>query len=81
MKRLEKVPRKHRKDVAGKLLQLAASLQARREELGLTQEQLAEKLNIHEVTLRTIESGRRYPSLPMLFHISAILGLQIQVKG
>lgn len=80
MKRLEKVPAKFRKDVSEKLRFLANSLQKRRKSLGLTQERFAEELGISEVTLRAIEGGRRFPSLPMLLYICNALGVQVEFK-
>lgn len=55
-------------------------VQARREKLGLTQEELAEKLGISTPTLQFIEQKRRYPSLPLLFYICAYLGLKVEIR-
>lgn len=80
MKRLERIPAKYRKQVGAQLKALSLLIQARREALGLTQEKLAEELDISAVTLKTIEQNRRYPSLPMLFYICDYLKLEIQIK-
>lgn len=79
MKRLERIPAKYRKEVNARLKSLSQTIQARREEMGLTQEKLAEELDISAVTLKAIEQNRRYPSLPMLFYICDFLKLKIQI--
>ena len=79
-KRLERVPVKYRKQVRQRLTELSKTIQARRESLGLTQEELAEQLDISVITLQFIEQRRRYPSLPMLFYICSFLNLELQLK-
>lgn len=46
-------------------------------EAGLTQEELAEKLNIHRTYMSFIERGLRNPSLLMIFKISRILKIKL----
>lgn len=45
-------------------------IQQFRKERGLTQEQLAEKLNVSENTIAKIESGLRRPSIDFLLELS-----------
>ena len=45
-------------------------IQQLRKERGLTQEQLAEKLNVSQNTIAKIESGLRRPSIDFLLEIS-----------
>jgi transcriptional regulator with XRE-family HTH domain len=72
-KRLEKIPSKYRKDVLKKLKSISTSIQQKREEQGLTQEELAEELGISVMTIQFIEQGRRYPSVQMLLYIYTYL--------
>lgn len=50
----------------------------RRQELGLTQEALAEKIGVSVVTIAAWERGRRYPSQPTLQRLYEALGLDAQ---
>lgn len=56
---------------------MSEKLQAKRHELGLTQEKMAELLDVSPETIRFIEQNRRIPSLPMLIRIAKILKLEI----
>lgn len=46
-------------------------------EAGLTQEEMAEKLNIHRTYISFIERGERNPSLLMIFKISRVLKIKL----
>ncbi|RHW37290.1 XRE family transcriptional regulator [Neobacillus notoginsengisoli] len=50
---------------------------AARKEMGLTQEQLAEKVGINRAYLANIENGKNTPSLEVAKNISAALSLSI----
>jgi transcriptional regulator with XRE-family HTH domain len=50
-------------------------IQQFRKERGLTQEQLAEKLNVSENTIAKIESGLRRPSIDFLLELSDFFGV------
>ena len=50
-------------------------IQQLRKERGLTQEQLAEKLNVSQNTIAKIESGLRKPSIDFLFELSEFFGV------
>ncbi len=43
--RLDKIPAKHRRGVETRLRRISSVIQARRKELGMTQDELAEKLD------------------------------------
>lgn len=45
---------------------------------GLTQEQLAEKLDVSRQTVIAIESGKYLPSLPLAFKIAEVFGSKIE---
>lgn len=78
MKRIDRVPAKFRKQVEGRLRRLSAVIRARREALGLTQERLAENLDISIETLKAVEQGRRIPSLAMLLYICLFLNVELK---
>lgn len=80
-KRIGKIPKKFRGQIERQLESLPVMIQKRRKALGLTQEKLAENLEISIETMKAIESGRRYPSLPMLFYICLSLEISVEFKG
>lgn len=57
--------------------QLGASIKKARLEKGLTQEQLAELVNITPVHIKQLESGRRKPSVDLLYLLARTLNLSI----
>jgi len=63
-----------------KSIELAGILKKRREELGITQKDLAEMSEVHLRTLSTIESGKANPSLGAINKILDVLGLEILIK-
>lgn len=64
--------------IKNETLKVAALFQQRRKELGMTQEDFAEKLDLNVNTIKYIEQGRRIPSLPMLFRIAKALQLDLR---
>jgi len=50
-----------------------------RKQKGLTQEQLAELIDLETTSLSGIESGRHYPSLPTIEKIARVLGIEIKM--
>ena len=81
MKRLDRIPVKYRKEIGTQLRDLSQRIQNRREALEMTQEKLAEDLDISAVMLKAIEQGKRYPSLPMLFYICRFLKIEIKITN
>lgn len=77
MKRVQKVPLKYRKKVESLLRLIPKLLLAERRKRDLTQEQMAEGLEISVETLKGWESGRRTPSVAMLFYLYAFFGLEV----
>jgi y4mF family transcriptional regulator len=57
--------------------QLGAALKGRRQQLGLTQRELAERAGIGLRSLKEIESGEGNPRLDSLFKFFAALGLDM----
>ncbi len=74
---LEKIPAKHKKPIEAQLRLIAETIQTRRKQKGLTQEELAEMVDLTVVALGYIEQGRRYPSLPNLLFIFRVLEIPI----
>jgi DNA-binding XRE family transcriptional regulator len=77
--RLNRLPPKHRNEVISDLRLISSAVQTRRKALGMTQEELAEQLDIAPTTVQFIEQQRRYPSLPMLLYICRYLELKIKL--
>ena len=59
------------------LPRIASTLKARRIELGLTQQQLADKLRIKQSNVSQIESGEKGLSIPMLLRYCKALKLEL----
>lgn len=81
MKRLERVPPKFKKQFEARLHEVPRLIRERREALKLTQEELAEKLEIGLDTMKAVETGRRFPSLPMLFYVFEYLKIEVRFKN
>ena len=56
--------------------EFGATLRAYRLERGLSQEQLGERLNIVRSYICSLESGKRQPSLTMVFRLATALGIK-----
>jgi transcriptional regulator with XRE-family HTH domain len=54
---------------------LGLAVKARRSELGLTQEQLANDTDLHQRWISNVETGKRNPSYASLRRLAAGLGL------
>jgi len=64
-------------------IQLGQNIKKIRERNAWTQEELAERSNLHISYIGQIERGLRYPSLKVLFKIADALGIKISelLKG
>jgi transcriptional regulator with XRE-family HTH domain len=56
---------------------LGAAVKARREELGLTQEQLDLRTDLHQRWISNVENGKRNPSYASLRRLATGLGLSV----
>lgn len=56
---------------------LGDAIRAARMKKGMTQERLAELLDITPIHLKNIEGSRRKPSVPLLFEIMELLDLSV----
>lgn len=54
---------------------IGAEIQRRREDAGMTQSQLAEKVGLTAGQIGHIEVGRHWPSLPAYIMICRVLGM------
>ena len=57
--------------------ELGEAIRTARMRKGLTQEALAELLDITPIHLKNIESSRRKPSVPLLFALMELLGFSV----
>jgi transcriptional regulator with XRE-family HTH domain len=57
--------------------ELGQAIRDARREAGLTQEQLAERANLHWTYLSEIETGRKNPSVAVLRRVAAGLGVRL----
>ncbi len=69
MPRPIKLSPKHRKRLDQALVELSSKLVKSRKAMHLTQEELAERLEISLETVKAIEQMRRLPSAALLIHI------------
>jgi HTH-type transcriptional regulator / antitoxin HipB len=60
--------------------ELAEAVRARREELGLSQRQLAERAGMTQPGIARFEAGGTTPTLPLLERLAAALGLTLNVS-
>jgi HTH-type transcriptional regulator / antitoxin HipB len=60
--------------------ELAEAVRARREELGWSQRQLAERAGMTQPGVARFESGGITPTLPLLERLAAALGLRLSVS-
>ncbi len=74
--KIERKTPQHRK-VTKQDLKLARYLQKMRKKSGLTQEQLAEKVNKSVTWIGYIESGYRIPNLKLLYKIARTLKVKV----
>lgn len=79
-KGLGRTDAKTRKIVLEQIREISSLLQDQRRKLGLTQEALAEKLDISVNTVKYIEQGRRAPSLVMMLRIAVVLKLRLSFQ-
>lgn len=57
---------------------LGKRIQKLRKKVGMTQEQLAEKVKLSAKYIQFIESGNRIPSLKTVYKIAHVLGVKAQ---
>jgi transcriptional regulator with XRE-family HTH domain len=61
-------------------MNLASTIKKRREELGITQEHLAEVASVGLRTLKAIESGKGNPTFSSISKLADVLGLEITIQ-
>lgn len=62
------------------LQELGETIRLRRKELHMTQRQLAEKADIDQQTISTLENGYKGPRWDTLEMVTEVLGLEIRVE-
>jgi transcriptional regulator with XRE-family HTH domain len=61
-------------------MEISTLLRERREEIGLTQIELALRSGLSQATISAVERGRRQPSLTVVSRVLAALGLQLRLS-
>lgn len=61
-------------------MDITKKIKQRREELGISQEHLAEVASVSLRTLKAIESGKSNPTLLSITKIADVLGLEIKIQ-
>lgn len=61
-------------------MDITKKIKQRREELGISQEHLAEVALVSLRTLKAIESGKSNPTLLSITKIADVLGLEIKIQ-
>lgn len=79
MTRKPKVHTDSKQKIEAELGAIRKRIKTRREFMGLTQAQLAERLECEVTTIQAYEQGRRNPSLPTLIQLCKILRLSLKV--
>lgn len=64
--------------IDGRCKTVGQNIKRYREEKGWTQEELAEKANVHVSYVGQIERGLRCPSLKVLFRIADVLMIKVE---
>ena len=60
-------------------IQLGLNIKQARKKLGLTQEELANKLNVSSNYISAIECGKKTPKLEMFFKIADVLNVNLDI--
>ncbi|MEV0028918.1 helix-turn-helix transcriptional regulator [Nocardia sp. NPDC050793] len=60
--------------------ELGAAVRARREALGMTQAELAERAGLKQPAVARFEAGGTMPTIPMLERYAEALGLRLEVR-
>ena len=60
--------------------ELGEAVRQRREELGITQAQLAERAGLQQPAVARFETGGTMPTIPMLERLADALGLRLNVE-
>lgn len=79
-KRLERIPKALRGAVEADLSDIAGKIRKKRKSKKLTQEGLAELLEVDPTTIQALESERGRPSLELLLAIVKTLEIKIILK-
>ena len=75
-----RIPRAEQAEVQGLIADLVAVVVKARKRKGLSQESFAELLDLDGETIKSIEQGRRFPSLQTLVRAAKALGLRVDLK-
>lgn len=79
MSRVLPIPNEFMAKIKDDLGYIAKTIKKRREELGITQEELADKLGCEITTVQAYEQRRRHPSLTTFLLICRILKIKFSI--
>ena len=68
----------HPDPLGSKRMELGSHIKEHRTELGLSQDDLAERIYVSRQTISSLEKGRYNPSILLAFKIARRFGLQIE---
>jgi len=61
----------------GAMASFGSNVRKRREEIGLTQTELADRIGVNQAEISRIERGRRNPTISAVFELNAALGVNL----
>jgi ribosome-binding protein aMBF1 (putative translation factor) len=61
----------------GAMASFGGNVRKRREQLGLTQTELADRIGVNQAEISRIERGRRNPTISAVFELNAALGVNL----
>lgn len=80
MSRVLPIPPEYTDKIEEDLAYIAKNLKKRREELGMTQEDVSGKLNCEVTTIQAYEQRRKHPSLTTLLLLCRVLKIKFSMK-
>jgi DNA-binding XRE family transcriptional regulator len=78
-KRVDQIPPKYRKGVVAQLNKVSDVLKRARIENDLTQESLAELVDVEVSTVKSIEQKKRVPSMGLFFYLCEVLKISVKL--
>jgi len=78
--RINQIPPKYRKDILSNLDYVSEIIKNTRIAKKLTQEQLAELVDVEVSTVKSIEQKKRIPSMGLFFYLCAVLKISVKLE-
>ncbi len=77
--RIEQIPSKYKKGVMTHLHRVADAIKLARETQKITQEELAELVDVDVSTVKSIEQKKRIPSMGLFFYLCEVLKISVKI--